>query len=143
MLQSTLAVPAHQALACRIEAYGTPFGSVPGRGREAACVRVCFVLMVAQLMVGYCACCHASPHGFKPADPSSPARHSWLQQKMPAAQPSNNCLHPNMHCWRVVVVLLSPTNKHNANHPSTSLPFLHCHSASSGRQHCRPPLKGS
>jgi hypothetical protein len=26
VLQSTLAVPAHQALACRIEAYGTPFG---------------------------------------------------------------------------------------------------------------------
>jgi len=28
VLQSTLAVPAHQALACRIEAYGTPFGCV-------------------------------------------------------------------------------------------------------------------
>jgi hypothetical protein len=25
VMQSTLAVPAHQALACRIEAYGTPF----------------------------------------------------------------------------------------------------------------------
>jgi hypothetical protein len=45
VLQSTLAVPAHQALACRIEAYGTPFGWVGWRGGCFAAVNTaCWLL---------------------------------------------------------------------------------------------------
>ncbi len=40
VLQSTLAVPAHHAIACRIEAYGTPFTCAPRRAAPAhSCLR--------------------------------------------------------------------------------------------------------
>jgi hypothetical protein len=84
VLQSALAVPAHHALACRIEAYGTPFGCAAGCGEPRRPRAFRLRQPPPPPTCPPCPSCCPQPHAVRPppplrAHPAAPPRAPPLQ----------------------------------------------------------------